>query len=115
VGIHYTPEAHENIFNILIKSYLYGEDGIDLSPIYAKELGGDTFDINGRAVNALYKRVEEGHYYMIGDNRDNSNDSRFWGSIPYSLVIGKPWFIYFSWDSEKSEVRWDRVATFVKD
>jgi len=30
------------------------------------------------------------------------------------LVIGKPWFIYFSWDSEKSEVRWDRVATFVK-
>ncbi|NPA60819.1 MAG: signal peptidase I [Epsilonproteobacteria bacterium] len=114
-GIHYTPEAHENIFNILIKSYLYGEDGIDLNPIYAKELGGDTFDINGRAVNALYKRVEEGHYYMIGDNRDNSNDSRFWGSIPYSLVIGKPWFIYFSWDSEKSEVRWDRVATFVKD
>jgi len=33
---------------------------------------------------------------MIGDNRDNSDDSRFWGSVPYRLVIGQPWVIYFS-------------------
>jgi len=111
-GIHYTPEGHESIFEILMKTYVYG-DGIDLNPIYARELGGDVYEINGQPVNALYKRVEDGHYYMIGDNRDNSNDSRFWGSIPYSLIIGKPWFIYFSWDSNTSKVRWDRVGTFV--
>jgi len=114
-GIHYTPERHENIFEILIKTYVYGDEGIDLSPIYARELGGNTYDINGRPVNALYKKVEDGHFYMVGDNRDNSNDSRFWGSVPYSLIIGKPWFIYFSWDSNSSKVRWDRVGTFVND
>ena len=47
-------------------------------------------------VNAFYKKVEKDHFYMIGDNRDNSEDSRFWGSVPYSLIIGKPWVIYFS-------------------
>ena len=43
--------------------------------------------------------VEEGHYFMMGDNRDHSNDSRFWGSVPYKYIVGKPWFIYFSWES----------------
>jgi signal peptidase I len=44
-------------------------------------------------------RVPEGQFFMVGDNRDHSNDSRFWGSVPYRFVVGKPWFIYFSWDS----------------
>jgi signal peptidase I len=113
-GIHYTPEKHGSIFKILMTSYAYGGD-IDLNPVYIRELEGDVFSVKDRPVNALYKKVEEGNYYMIGDNRDNSNDSRFWGSVPYSLVIGKPWFIYFSWDKNSSKVRWSRVGTFVKD
>jgi signal peptidase I len=64
-------------------------------------------------MNAFYKKVEKDHYYMMGDNRDNSSDSRFWGSVPYKLVIGQPWFIYFSWDNENKTVRWDRLGTFV--
>ena len=60
-------------------------------------------------------KVEEDHYFMMGDNRDHSNDSRFWGSVPYKLIIGKPWLIYFSWDNETKKVRWDRVGTFVDD
>ena len=47
-------------------------------------------------MNALYTKVDEDHFYMIGDNRDNSNDSRFWGSVPYKLIVGKPWLIYMS-------------------
>ncbi len=112
-GIQYNPNGHESIFKLLIKSYLYSKDGIDMTPIYVRELGGDIFRVNGQPVNALYKKVEKDRFYMIGDNRDNSNDSRFWGSIPYSLIIGKPWFIYFSWDNETKKVRWDRVGRFV--
>ncbi|MFT7860805.1 MAG: signal peptidase I [Sulfurimonas sp.] len=53
--------------------------------------------------------VEEDHYFMMGDNRDHSNDSRFWGSVPYENIEGTPWFIYFSID-ENWEIRWDRIG-----
>ena len=53
--------------------------------------------------------VGEEHYFMMGDNRDHSNDSRFWGAVPYDNIEGTPWFIYFSID-ENWEIRWDRVG-----
>lgn len=52
--------------------------------------------------------IPEGEFFMMGDNRDHSNDSRFWGTVPYKFIVGKPWFIYFSWDENK-EIRWNRV------
>lgn len=67
---------------------------------------------NGYMYNAFYTKVEKDNYFMIGDNRDHSNDSRFWGSVPYRLVVGKPWFIYFSWDDEY-KIRWNRIGRFI--
>ncbi len=58
-------------------------------------------------------KVEKDHWFMMGDNRDHSNDSRFWGTVPYRLIVGKPWFIYFSWDENKV-IRWDRVGRNVQ-
>jgi len=101
-GIQYLPEGQSNIFESLLKYYAYDKE-IDMAPIYVQELNAPEYTINDRPVNALYKKVEPDHFYMIGDNRDNSNDSRFWGSVPYKLIVGKPWLIYFSLESRSYE------------
>ena len=84
---------------------------------YSKEHPGihhdDKIVNNGNYPEPLFYfnpiKVEEKNYFMMGDNRDHSNDSRFWGSVPYDNIEGTPWFIYFSVD-ENWEIRWDRMG-----
>jgi len=108
-GIQYAPDGNSAFVNLATRAN-------DMHAIYVKELGEPIYENSqGEKMNAFYKKVEKDQFYMMGDNRDNSADSRFWGPVPYRLVIGQPWFIYFSWDTEKKQVRWDRLGTFVED
>lgn len=62
--------------------------------------------VDERAINMLYNHVSDGevvvppgHYFALGDNRDSSLDSRYWGFVPRDNIIGKPLLIYWSYDA----------------
>lgn len=72
------------------------------------ERGDDhTFLIDGRPAQTY--TIEQDYYFMMGDNRDNSLDSRFWGFVPEDHVMGKAVATVFSWDEETHRPRFDRM------
>ena len=58
--------------------------------------------------------VPEGHIFMMGDNRYNSMDSRYWGPLDVKLIKGKAMFLYWSWNSEKHLPRLNRIGDIIR-
>jgi len=80
------------------------------------ELSGDDIKINGFTVDTY--TFKQDYYWMMGDNRHRSEDSRFWGFVPEDHIVGKPVFIWMSIDGfmdglRNWKIRWERVFTTV--
>ena len=79
---------------------------------------GDHIFINGVKSNSY--TFQQDYFYLIGDNRHNSLDGRYWGYVPFDHVLGKPVMVWFSWDANApslvaklKSIRWNRMFTTV--
>ncbi|NDI98352.1 signal peptidase I [Flavobacterium sp. LaA7.5] len=81
------------------------------------KVNGNEIRINGEVVDSY--TFKQNYYWMMGDNRHNSEDSRYWGYVPEDHIVGKPVFIWLSldqnepWSNFGKKVRWNRMFTTV--
>lgn len=86
-------------------------EGAELGVEHKITKNGTEVLLNGNPITEYTFQMD--YYWMMGDNRNNSEDARTWGFVPFNHVVGKPVFIWMSWDSMNGKVRWDRVFTTV--
>ncbi|RZP13219.1 MAG: signal peptidase I [Flavobacteriales bacterium] len=114
------PEAGKSteitIENIaLYKRIIEVYEGSEIGVENKISLSGTQVKLNGEVLTE-YTFLQD-YYWMMGDNRDNSQDARMWGFVPFNHVVGKPVFIWMSWDSNAeglmNKIRWKRLFTTV--
>jgi signal peptidase I len=104
-----TPESLP-LYRRIIEVY----EGRELGVTQNIELHGNEVLLNNNPITDYTFKMD--YYWLMGDNRDNSQDARSWGFVPENHVIGKPVFIWLSLDANKkgfSKVRWERMFTTV--
>lgn len=98
---------------------------VDNLPIYERpirayegnklEVKGGKIYINGKQTNSYTFKMD--YYWMMGDNRHNSADSRYWGFVPEDHIVGKPILVWLSLDKDRNwfsgKIRWNRLFKFV--
>ncbi|MGA9324714.1 MAG: signal peptidase I [Salegentibacter sp.] len=105
-----TPESIP-YYKRIIEVYEGFEMGIDNK----LSLNGTQVLLNGQPADSY--TFKQNYYWMMGDNRNNSEDSRYWGYVPENHIVGKPVFIWLSLDQNASgfdKIRWNRMFTTVQ-
>ena len=80
----------------------------------ALKVDGNKIFINGKECHNYTFKMD--YYWMMGDNRHNSADSRYWGFVPEDHIVGKPIFIWWSSDPDRKGlggIRWNRLFNWV--
>jgi len=112
-GPLYMPKAGDKI-ELNEDNYLKYSRAITAYEGNTLERNGDQFILNGEV--ATEYSFKQGYYWMMGDNRHASDDSRYWGFVPEDHIVGKPVFIWMSYDKFAEgldKIRFDRVFTTV--
>ncbi|QWX85621.1 signal peptidase I [Cellulophaga sp. HaHaR_3_176] len=114
-GPIYLPQAGETI-NLTLETLPYYKKIIRDYEDHTLDVSGNQIIIDGQVTSTYTFR--QGYYWMMGDNRHRSEDSRVWGYVPEDHIVGTPIFIWFSVDNFTQgignwKVRWDRVFTTV--
>ena len=112
-GPLYIPKKGDTVELTLENLPLYRRI-ISVYEAHQLEVSGKEIFIDGNPANTY--TFEMDYYFMMGDNRHNSLDSRYWGFVPEDHIVGKPKFIWFSTDKNRSfpqSIRWNRLFKFV--
>ena len=90
-------------------------EGSEIGTENKVSINGTQVLINGKPTKKY--TFKQNYYWMMGDNRHNSEDSRYWGYVPENHIVGKPVFLFMSWDSNAkgifNKIRWERMMTTV--
>lgn len=114
-GPLYIPKKGVTV-NLTIQNLPIYKRIIEAYELNKLEVKGDKIFINGKESNSYTFKLD--YYWMMGDNRHNSADSRFWGFVPNDHIVGKAVFVWLSLDQNKSwfggKIRWNKLFRVVK-
>lgn len=93
----------------------YGEFIEKYEGLNAVKIANGELEIDGRSITTY--TFQQDYYFMMGDSRDNSIDSRYWGLVPEDHILGKPLFIWFSINKDGkwlNKIRWERLGMIIR-